>query len=50
VEPTRLALWAIPTAIAAWIIHNVRLVLLDRSLERELRAAPRDVASATETP
>jgi uncharacterized membrane protein len=36
VEPTRLALWAIPTAIAAWIIHNVRLVLLDRSLRREL--------------
>jgi uncharacterized membrane protein len=36
VEPARLALWAIPTAIAAWIIHNARLVLLDRSLRREL--------------
>jgi uncharacterized membrane protein len=39
VEPTQLALWAVPTAIAAWVIHNVRLVLLDRSLQRELSAA-----------
>ena len=39
VEPTQLALWAVPTAIAAWIIHNVRLVLLDRSLRRALTAA-----------
>jgi uncharacterized membrane protein len=36
VEPSRLALWAIPTAVAAWIIHNARLLLLDRSLRREL--------------
>src|SRR5471032_1385495 len=28
VEPSRLALWAIPTAIAAWIIHVARLMLL----------------------
>jgi uncharacterized membrane protein len=39
VEPAHLALWAVPTAIAAWIIHNVRLVLLDRSLRRTLGAA-----------
>ena len=39
VEPTQLAVWAVPTAIAAWIIHNVRLVLLDRSLARALAAA-----------
>lgn len=39
VEPTQLAKWAIPTAIAAFIIHNVRLVLLDRSIARELAAA-----------
>jgi uncharacterized membrane protein len=32
VEPARLAIWAVPTAIAAWVIHNARLVLLDRSL------------------
>lgn len=36
VEPTQLALWAVPTAIAALVIHNVRLVLLDRALRREL--------------
>ena len=36
VEPVRLALWAIPTAVAAWVIHNARLLLLDRSLRREL--------------
>jgi uncharacterized membrane protein len=34
VEPTRLAMWAIPTAIAAWLVHNARLLLLDRSLRR----------------
>jgi len=36
VEPTHLALWAVPTAVCAWVIHNTRLVLLDRSLKREL--------------
>lgn len=38
VEPARLALWAAPTAVAAWLIHNARLLLLDRSLRRELAA------------
>ncbi len=38
VEPAQLAIWAVPTAISAWLIHNVRLVLLDRSLRAELRA------------
>ena len=46
VEPARLALWAIPTAIAAWVIHNTRLLLLDRSLRRELSAAPVPDASS----
>jgi uncharacterized membrane protein len=36
VEPARIALWAVPTAVAAWLIHNARLLLLDRSLRREL--------------
>ncbi|MEP6690190.1 MAG: DUF969 domain-containing protein [Gemmatimonadaceae bacterium] len=35
-EPARLALWAIPTAIAAFLIHGTRLMLLDRRLAREL--------------
>jgi uncharacterized membrane protein len=38
VEPAQLAVWAVPTAVAAWIIHNVRLVLLDRSLRAKLAA------------
>lgn len=46
VEPTRLALWAVPTAISAWLIHNARLVLLDRSLRREATAAAAAPASA----
>jgi len=45
VEPARLALWAIPTAIAAWVIHNTRLLLLDRSLRRELTTPTADVAA-----
>ena len=30
-SPLELALWAIPTAIAAFMIHGTRLLLLDRS-------------------
>jgi uncharacterized membrane protein len=44
VEPARLALWAVPTAVAAWLIHNARLLLLDRSLRRELTAPAAPVA------
>ncbi|MEN3748326.1 DUF969 domain-containing protein [Sphingomonas sp. HF-S3] len=32
--PIQLAIWAIPTAIAAFLIHSLRLMLLDRSLGR----------------
>jgi uncharacterized membrane protein len=38
VEPIDLALWAIPTAIAAFMIHGARLLLLDRRLAREVVA------------
>ena len=48
VEPTHLALWAVPTALSAWLIHNTRLVLLDRSLKREL--APRTAAGSNASP
>jgi uncharacterized membrane protein len=34
VLPTELAVWAIPTAIAAFVIHGTRLLLLDRRLMR----------------
>jgi uncharacterized membrane protein len=36
VEPTQLAVWAIPTAICALIIHCSRLVLLERSIRKDL--------------
>lgn len=34
VQPLDLSLWAIPTAILAFVIHGFRLVLLDRRLAR----------------
>ena len=36
-SPVELSLWAIPTAIAAFLVHSARLILFDRSLRR---AAP----------
>jgi uncharacterized membrane protein len=33
--PLHLALWAIPSAIAAFLIHGARLMLLDRRLKRD---------------
>lgn len=36
VDPFRLSVWAIPTAIAAFVIHGARLALLDRKLRREI--------------
>ena len=36
VEPTQLAIWAIPTAICAFVIHCARLILLERKLRAEL--------------
>ncbi|AQA10331.1 DUF969 domain-containing protein [Streptomyces samsunensis] len=37
-EPLQLALWAIPTAVCAFLIHGFRLLRLDRSLDHELAA------------
>jgi uncharacterized membrane protein len=39
VVPTALAVWAMPTAIAAFVIHGVRLLLLDRRLRSQPPAA-----------
>lgn len=36
VEPSRLAIWAVPTAICAFIIHCTRLLLLERTLRRSV--------------
>jgi len=38
-SPLELAVWAIPTAIAAFLIHGTRLLLLDRALNRAGREA-----------
>jgi uncharacterized membrane protein len=38
VEPLELSVWAIPTAIAALLVHGARLLLLDRRLTRTLSA------------
>ncbi len=35
-EPLHIALWGIPTAICAFLIHAARLWRLDRHLQREL--------------
>jgi uncharacterized membrane protein len=36
-EPLHIAMWGIPTAIAAFVIHGVRLFLLDRKIAREVQ-------------
>lgn len=38
-EPLSIAVWGIPTAIAAFIIHGIRLFLLDGKIKREVAAA-----------
>jgi uncharacterized membrane protein len=42
VEPLQLSLWAIPTAIAAFLIHAVRLYLLERALSRAAKKSNTD--------
>jgi uncharacterized membrane protein len=37
-EPLAIALWALPTAIAAFVIHALRLLHFQRRLERSARA------------
>jgi len=44
VEPMHVAVWGIPTAICAFLIHGFRLWLLDRRLARELDALTRNAA------
>ena len=51
-EPLQIALWGIPTAICAFLIHAARLMSYDRRLARELSALaarPRAEAPASET-
>ena len=37
-EPLQIALWALPTAIAAFVIHSIRIVLFQRGLLRAGRS------------
>ncbi|MFF2808756.1 DUF969 domain-containing protein [Streptomyces sp. NPDC058000] len=48
-EPLQLALWAIPTALCAFVVHGWRLLRLDRQLERELLTANAHPSTAAET-
>ncbi len=45
VEPLQLSVWAIPTAIAAFVVHAVRLFLFERKLAREASSAPKKALS-----
>ena len=36
VDPIQLSIWAIPTAIAAFLIHGARLLLFDRRMRRSV--------------
>jgi uncharacterized membrane protein len=40
-QPLQVALWAIPTAVVALLIHGTRSLLVDRSLRRQMAAAGR---------
>ena len=44
VEPLHVSVWAIPTAIAALVIHGVRLMLLDRNLSHKMNTLGRGAA------
>jgi len=39
VEPFQLAIWAVPTAIAAFAVHGLRLILLDRRVRQRTAVA-----------
>jgi uncharacterized membrane protein len=40
VEPLHLSVWAIPSAIAAFLVHGTRLLLFDRKLAERRAGAP----------
>jgi uncharacterized membrane protein len=46
VTPAELAVWALPTAFAAFLIHAARLVLFERSLKRNAAPDPAPAAEA----
>ena len=38
-DPKSIAIWAVPTAIAAFVIHSLRIALMQRRLARKARDA-----------
>jgi uncharacterized membrane protein len=50
VNPLHMALWGIPTAVTAFVIHAWRLRRLDREIERELLAFAAAAAAAAAAP
>ena len=48
-EPLELAVWAIPTAIFAFLIHGFRLLRLDRQLDKDARTAEEEKSAETVT-
>jgi uncharacterized membrane protein len=48
VEPLHVAMWGLPTAAFAFVVHAWRLHRLDRTLARELGAAPTPVPAEDE--
>jgi len=49
VAPLHVAVWGIPTAICAFVIHSVRLYLLDKKLDRELGHPVKNTAAGAES-
>lgn len=50
-EPLQIALWAIPTAISAFVIHAIRIALFQRALDRRTahrRVAPQERSDAVD--
>lgn len=45
-EPLQIALWALPTAIAAFAIHTIRITFFHRQLFRNTAAAPEESRAA----
>ena len=45
VEPLKVAMWGIPTAAVAFVVHAIRLWRLDRTLAREIAASNEDGAA-----
>jgi uncharacterized membrane protein len=44
-QPLEIALWALPTAIAAFFIHAIRIAFFQRGLARQLAAAEKTDAA-----